>query len=153
LNICVCCDRGQIYCPECQELSRKIRKQKANKKYKRSVRGRKNKSGQNQRRYNRLKTNKELEFKGDRGSPLNSDSISSAPPAISLAEGVENESHTFNRDSEKAKPRVSENKEVKVVCAFCSKECAPYRRPEVPWRQVRQLWFRRGLYSKRGFTS
>ena len=118
MNICVRCDRGQIYCEICQNLCKKKRIKKARKKYNESPKGRKKKSGQNQRRYNRPKKQEKKDFQGDRGSPLNSDSISNAPPVISLAEGVKNESHTFNRDSEKAKPRISENKEVKVVCAF-----------------------------------
>ncbi len=153
MNICVCCDRGQIYCPDCQELSARKRKQKANKKYKQSVRGRKKKSEQNQRRYKRLKDQEKNTFQGDRGSPLNSNSISSAPAAILLAEGVKNESCIFSGDSEKTKPKISENKKVTVVCAFCDKECAPFVRPSVPWRQVRRMWFRGRFYPAGGSES
>ena len=52
VNICVRCDRGQIYCEICQNLCKKKRIKKARKKYNESPKGRKKKSGQNQRRYN-----------------------------------------------------------------------------------------------------
>jgi hypothetical protein len=150
IKICVSCDRGQIYCLNCQKICKKRREKDARTRYKKSSKGLKKKQEQNQRRYKRLTKQREFFFQGDRGSPSETKLVSAQELAVLPVEGEKDEVTIFSGDQEKTTPQRSKKEKAAVFCSFCCQECAPYARPPVPWRQVCRMWFRRWIYSKGG---
>ena len=150
VEICVSCDRNQIYCGSCSSLCKKRRIKKARTKYAGSARGKRARSAQSKNRYKRKKREAKKDFQGDHSSPSCPPSVTDPSPAILLAQGVQNENSLFNRDEKTTLSQVSKNGKKQVVCAFCHKECAPYRRPSGSWRKSAKIWEKSALYSKGG---
>jgi hypothetical protein len=151
LNICICCDRNQIYCKNCQIISAGVRIRSAQKKYNKSGKGRATKRGQNKRYYKRRVMHAKKDFQCDRGSPLENLPVLDLPPVSSvtavpaLAEGVYGEPNISNKDD---KEQLHQDNKFKVnftVCSFCGKKCALFRRSGAPWRQEKKVWLKKFL--------
>jgi hypothetical protein len=156
LNICICCDRNQIYCKNCQTISADARIKSAQKKYKLSRNGRMKKRGQNKRHYKRRINKNKKGFQGDRGSPLENNPVLDLPPVSiptaspTLAEGFYVEPNISYKDD---KEQLLEPNKFKVhfsICSFCDKKCSPFRRSSAPWRQEKKMWAKKIFYLNGG---
>ena len=152
IAICVCCDRGHIYCAPCSKTCKLKRIKKARHKYIKSPQGIEKRKAQCKRRYKRKETERKKLFQGDQGSLYKAETLSEPLPALLRAEGVVSEASVIDRDEKAPLQSVEQSGKHQVVCAFCGKECAPYQRPPGPWRNLQKRWNKNTLYSNGGFT-
>lgn len=146
VNICIRCDRGQIYCQCCQPKAKSIRFRKAKSKYNKTSQGKRLRSFQSQRYRLRKKQNlsPSPKFEGDRGSPPKPSPVT--PPTLpewaeKKEEGDERKDETLSK---------GESKVPLVWCHWCGGCCAPFVR-RGPWNRKKALqWFKKHPFQRRG---
>lgn len=143
VNVCNQCDRGQLYCPECSPLQKRVRLKRARKKYNQTSHGRRLRAASCKRRREKIKSKiqepellislADEKIEGDRGSPHPKVIGIYSEPAI-LAEqetkGVSNNAQFPNSifNSPPYKSERSRRKATKIICSFCKRECSPFQR-------------------------
>ncbi len=149
VNICIKCDRGQIYCKPCKPIAKKIRTNKAQSKYNKTFKGKHARSGQSKRYRIKIKKKQNLKtiepkFEGDRGSPEEPSSgtpISQPMLAEKKGKSDEKKEESFTK---------YQTKETLVVCHCCGGVCAPFMR-RGPWTRKKSLfWFKKYTLRHRG---
>lgn len=146
VNICIRCDRGQIYCQSCQPKAKNSRIRKAKSKYNKTSQGKRLRSFQCKRYRIRKKQNlsPSPKFEGDRGSPPNPSPVT----PTSLPEWAEKKEEGDERKEERF-PKW-ESKAPFVRCHWCGGWCAPHVR-RGPWRRKKALqWFKNHPFQRRG---
>ncbi|BBH54683.1 hypothetical protein JCM31447_31570 (plasmid) [Fluviispira sanaruensis] len=154
--ICLDCDFGNIYCPDCKKTAKINRYKKANKKYRMTSHGKMQRARQEKMRRLRLKLTiskqTELKFVGDRTTIFPSisainENVTVVVTCKNIAENISKgdlsedphkihkEKNTFFRfQAERGGKR-------RIYCSFCSQECNFFSYDTtLPLRYHRQRW-------------
>ena len=131
VKLCRTCDRGNIYCPDCQLPLKKARISRAQKSYKRSPHGLRKRAAQSKER--RLRKLAQLKIEGDRGLPSCSEKIMTPEPATSaessnhgVTQNVKDSNETGTSQSAKV-PTCGRNIPT-ITCSKCKGLCLDFQR-------------------------
>ena len=154
--ICLDCDYGNIYCPECKITAKSNRSKKANKKYRLTSHGKMQRAKHEKLRRLRLNLIKrkqiDLKFVGDRTTKFPSIPaiIENVTSCVTSEKVVENSLlgdlgevlHENNKKKSSIFRFPTEKGEKKrIYCAFCYQECNSFSYDKMlPLRYHRQRW-------------
>lgn len=129
VRVCSYCDRNQIYCQSCAVVRAKLRKKKANKKYRTSERGKRRRRVSNLMKRARQEGSKSCVDRGSPPVPQTANPISSVVLTANEPERVSENEIPIEVVSDVKKLDEGRNpRGATVLCSFCGKSCSPYQR-------------------------
>jgi hypothetical protein len=154
--ICLDCDYGNIYCPECKIIAKSNRYKKANKKYRMTSHGKMQRAKHEKMRRLRLKLTKKeqmnLKFVGDRTTnfpsiPAISEIVTSCVTSEKVVKNIliGDLSEVFHKIHKKKNGlfrfQTKRGGKNRIYCAFCNQECNSFSYDKtLPLRYHRQRW-------------
>lgn len=150
-RICLSCDRGQIYCPECAETASRRRIRNADKRYRATEQGRAHRREQCARYRKRRKSSQRIQpienertdvqhrnlSEGDRGSLFSTEVITPPLPPTTPADGEDNEKPLRIQSVENGLPEKSTSGKSAICCDFCRKPVSSFQRHLGDGRRLR----------------